>query len=295
MLYRLDDLCSNACQKLTLGYLLTVVASNATITYGEIADRLRVDLSIDGRVFPTHIGLVVGTLMEHILEVVPSAPLINLLVVNQRTMQPSKGADGFLRKRYRLTSRTIPKELRREIVAKGTSAVYAYPGWPNIYRQVFRTRAPDADPASLVVGTEIDRLPPSSLGNFGGPAESREHRRLKHYVYAHPDVIGAPSQPNRLAMELLLRSGDEVDVFLEYGNIAHLIEVKSVRSSERDLERGIYQCVKYRAVFKAQRRVLMPDLSVRVTLVTEVEPSQHIRALGRLHGVRCKVVAVNSL
>jgi hypothetical protein len=41
-----DDLCSDRGLQITMGYLLPVVAANATITYGAIADRLRVDLSL---------------------------------------------------------------------------------------------------------------------------------------------------------------------------------------------------------------------------------------------------------
>jgi hypothetical protein len=289
-----EDLCSVQGQQFTLGYLLTVVAANTTITYGEIADRLRADLSMEGKVFPTHIGWVVGTLMESILEVVHSAPLINLLVVNQKTGHPGEGADGFLRRRFRLPAgRPIRQERRKKLVAKAAGAVYAYAEWPNIYRRLFEAKPPASDPASLVTGTEIDGVPPSSVGGFGGPAESKEHRRLKEHIYTHPRVIGAPAQPNRKNTEQLLLSGDKVDVFFEHGDAAYLVEVKSIRSSEPDLMRGIFQCVKYRAVFEAQRKFTTPELSVNVTLVTEIEPPTQIRDLAKLHDVRCKVVAVN--
>jgi hypothetical protein len=149
-----DGLCSNRGQQFTLGYLLTVVAANTTITYGEIADRLWADLSVDGKVFPTHIGSVVGTLMEGILKVDPSAPLINVLVVNQRTMQPSEGADGFLRRRFRLPPDPIQQERRRKLVAKAASAVYAYAGWRRIYRKLFKTEPPAIDPGIIVEGND---------------------------------------------------------------------------------------------------------------------------------------------
>lgn len=270
-----------------------MVAAKATITYGEIADRLRADVSINSKVFPTHIGQVVGTLMDRILEVDGSAPFINFLVVNQETRQPSEGADSFLRDRFHLLSGPIPPKLRMRLVAESVSAAYAYPGWPNIYERLFKAKPPDIDPASVVFGTEIDPVSPSSRGGFGGPAESKEHRRLKEHIHSHPEVIGAPAQPNQSKKELLLLSGDEVDVFFEHGKAAYLVEVKSIRSSEPDLKRGIYQCVKYRAVFEAQMAEIMPELSVYVTLVTEVEPPTQIRDLAKLHRVRCKVIAVN--
>lgn len=47
-----------------LGYLLPVVAANTTITYGRIAELLQNDLELDGPIFSTQIGGVVGTLKK---------------------------------------------------------------------------------------------------------------------------------------------------------------------------------------------------------------------------------------
>lgn len=88
-------------------------------------------------------------------------------------------------------------------------------------------------------------------------------------------------------------SGDEVDVFFERGQRADLVEVKSIRSSEPDLVRGVYQCVKYRAVFTAQRLGTTPDTRVFVTLVVEAQPATYILDLAKLHGIRVKIVRLN--
>ena len=58
------DLCSDNGLRLTLGYLMPRARTGATITYGEIANNLRRDLKLTGKIFPTHIGTVVGTLMD---------------------------------------------------------------------------------------------------------------------------------------------------------------------------------------------------------------------------------------
>jgi len=70
----------------------------------------------------------------------------------------------------------------------------------------------------------------------------------------------------------MLLSGDEVDVFFEATNSADLVEVKSRRSADSDYMRGVYQCIKYRAVFRAQREGTTPDLNIRAILVN---PSRH--------------------
>jgi hypothetical protein len=289
MPYSISEIRADAGLRFTFEYLMLVTAADSWITYGEIADRLQTDMAIDGKVFPTHIGGVVGTLMERILEVDHSAPLINLLVINQRTRQPSSGADEFLWHRFHLPRRLIPRDRRRRLVEKEAISAYGFDGWPRIYRRLFGIPPPEIDPASLVTGTEGD--PPR--GGFGGPAESREHRRLKEYIYGHPALVGAPARPKRAKMEFALLSQDEVNVFFEHRDTAHLIEVKSIRSSEPDLKRGVYQCVKYRAVFQAQRIDTTPDISIQVTLVTEIQPSSDIQALAKRNRVRIRVVPVN--
>jgi hypothetical protein len=77
----------------------------------------------------------------------------------------------------------------------------------------------------------------------------------------------------------LLLSYDEVDVFFQVGFQVFLVEVKSRKSNVFDLQRGIYQCVKYRAVFEAQCVKVMPDARVTSILVTEVDPPSWIKAL----------------
>jgi hypothetical protein len=137
------DLCSDEGLRHTFGYLLPVVNANATITYGEIAAKLANDLRIAGSVFPIHIGWVVGRLMRRILAIDDAAPLVNVLVVNQESGEPSNGADGFLRERFNLPEkRLIPEQRRRELLAKEAKNVYAFKSWPRLYRRLFKHHQP---------------------------------------------------------------------------------------------------------------------------------------------------------
>ena len=66
------------------------------------------------------------------------------------------------------------------------------------------------------------------------------------------------------------------------------IEVKSRDSDWADLRRGVYQCVKYRAVIAAQDIRRKPV--VECWLVTEEPLPSDLKTLTRLLGVRTKVV-----
>jgi hypothetical protein len=144
------------------------------------------------------------------------------------------------------------------------------------------------------MGSEEDGLPPDPVTRkYGGEAESKEHKSLKAYVLKHPACVGVRGRPEIARDEFLLLSGDEVDVYFESENRVDLVEVKSTRSQWNDVRRGIYQCIKYRAVFLAQRRFLMPGLQVAATLVVENEVPRDLQDLAALHEVRIKVVRVN--
>ena len=72
----------------------------------------------------------------------------------------------------------------------------------------------------------------------------------------------------RSAVDKLL-SGDRVDVVSIMEDRTVAIEVKSKDSDWFDLRRGVYQCVKYRAVMKAQD--IRRNANVESWLVTECQ------------------------
>lgn len=89
-------------------------------------------------------------------------------------------------------------------------------------------------------------------------------------------------------MEYPLPSGDKMDVTAwNATNIWH-IEVKSCTSRDPDLERGIYQAIKYEAVGKAKGRAEKKNPAQRVVslLVAEAELSPELRKLAKELHVR---------
>jgi hypothetical protein len=289
--YSLPQVQSGKALAFTLGYLLPVVSANSAMTYGQIASRLQRDLKIKGRIYPLHIGGTAGALMDRLWELDEGIPPINALVINGSSKKPSKGVNGYLRTWFSLPKGArLSPEYRDDLIKRAAADVYAYPHWERAYRKAFKGQPPTADPGVLIEGTEVD-----GQGRFGGPAESKEHYALKKYILAHPRLVGAPGAPEIARDEKLLLSGDEIDVFFLMRDRAYLVEVKSIRSNEADFLRGIYQCIKYRAVFKAQREQRSPIVRIKSILVTEAKPPPEIIRLARQHAIALKVVAVNKL
>jgi len=85
--------------KPAMKWLIATALDGATMTYGEIKERLEREAGFT-TVFPTRIGFVVGTLMSKIQEISPNAPLINVLAVNQKDRLPSEGAGSFLANKF---------------------------------------------------------------------------------------------------------------------------------------------------------------------------------------------------
>jgi hypothetical protein len=97
---------------------------------------------------------------------------------------------------------------------------------------------------------------------FGGPPESENQLRLKKYVASHPKEFGAPKDCKKGLVEYRLPSADEMDVLFMSTREQVVVEVKSKRSNSVDFERGVFQCVKCRAVLQAQSDVSNPGSRV---------------------------------
>ena len=254
-----------------------------TATYGEARRMLEGELKIE-RIFSTHPGAVVGSMMSRFWEYDDSLPPLNVLMVN-RGGAPGKGADSFIAewsgRRYSMMS----KENRALILTDATRAVWAYKQWKHAYEELFSERF------TLPILQSISPTP----GEYGGPAESEEHRRLKQAIADDPGLLSFVSSSAATEIESRLRSGDEVDVRIldpDCG-IECAVEVKSARSNDVDLERGLYQAVKYRAVIEAQYRVLGATATVIAVLVTERPLPEELRTAARGLDVKVAVLQVN--
>ena len=89
-------------------------------------------------------------------------------------------------------------------------------------------------------------------GGFGFGGEGQQHKELKEYIFDYPEVIGITKYKDKSTEHYLL-SGDRIDVWFELKDGSEIaVEVKSSISSDADILRGLYQCVKYQAIMDAE-------------------------------------------
>ena len=103
---------------------------------------------------------------------------------------------------------------------------------------------------------------PIGDGHSGG-GESDEHKEMKEDIRLKPGLFNLDVKGRK---EKKLLSGDKVDVVFETDDEYVIVEVKSEISRRSDLIRGLYQCVKYRAVVNAMLSVAGKSKEVQVFL-----------------------------
>lgn len=266
--------------------LVHAARSRTTMTYRQARRQLESDCGFTA-IFTPRMGRVAGVAMNAILEHVPDAPLLNVLLVNSSTALPGSGAVSFMATRYPsrrwLRKDDAHKDRRwRELIEDEAAQVYAYTRWKKVYRLVYDSPLPDVD--DDLAG--LDGKERYNPGRGGG--EGKNHRALRLKVMREPSLVRRGLRPEDTDTEVELLSGDRVDVVSVPKDRTVAIEVKSEDSSWHDLRRGVYQCVKYRAVMAAQDLRRKP--AIESWLVTEKELPGELRTLARRLGVRTKVI-----
>lgn len=277
----------------TMRWLIATALDKTKMTYGDVKRRLE-DEEGFSTIFATRIGLVAGELMNLIHSVDPKAPLINVLVVNQQDELPSKGAGSFMATRFKNPRLSIKnyKQLYpakwRTYFDRAAAEVYAYSpeAWAELYEAVFEEKLPQeaikAEREKRQEGNEDDFG--TGAGKYGAGGEGVHHRALRLWVTNNPDKVGRGYPRARTETEYNLDSGDRVDSVFHLADRTIALEVKSRISNFVDLKRGVFQCIKYRAVMTAMD--VRTEVPVEAVLVTETKLPGEILALLRQHGIR---------
>jgi hypothetical protein len=282
MSYTLEELCEVG-PAVAMPFLVTAAERRETISYADLASHL--GRKVDKRFARSwrHMGHVAGALMDRILEVSPKSPPLNSLVVNG-TGIPGKGADWYVQHYLNQPYGSLDLREKRSVIHAVHEAVWNVRDWSGIGKKAFGQKY-HAEPATS--GEEDGKL---RRHGFGGPPESNEHVRLKEYVAAHPRRFGAPLGCRKGQLEKLLDTFDEIDVWFMYPGEELAIEVKSARSKEWDRRRGLFQCVKYRALLEARSSLNRSQSLVRARLVSEVPLSKSLQSMARKFGVEIQVI-----
>ena len=274
-----DNLKRYAAKPLTR-WLIRAANDRSFVTYGQAKRRLETETGFT-TVFSAQMGVPAGEVMYRIQGIKPNCPLLNVLLVQQSDKMPSKGAGPFMAK-YLDDPRLADPEFRSQDPQAWRSAcdriardVYAFSNWDRVYKKTFGEPLPIP---SLPQGSERDGIRHTRKG------EGPRHRDLRLMVLKNPGDIRLSYAGFRTATEVVLDSADRVDVVYYGRGLTVAIEVKSSDSDESDLRRGIFQCIKYRAVMRAMD--IRSDAPIIAILVTQTPLPGDLRALARLHRIR---------
>jgi hypothetical protein len=166
-------------------------------------------------------------------------PPIQFLVVNKSTGLPGDGIEWFVTNLADYGK--LPSAKQREIVKAELVKIFSYPKWPAVLAAL---SLPYTPPDFTPLIEEAIR--------FGG-GEGEAHKRLKEFVARHPEVIGLPPNTPAGNIEQPLPSGDSLDVCFQETQEWTAAEVKPIDSPIGDILRGLFQCVKYKAVMEAEQ------------------------------------------
>lgn len=195
---------------------------------------------------PQNLNFPLGSIGKTLQEIGKSwkekIPPIQCLVVNKNTGLPGEGISGFISDENEFKKLSMGK---KDALIKGVLAkVFGYDKWDSVLEEL------GLEPA-LIPESVIQEVKRSASSRRGGSGEGIEHKKLKQYIANNPQSIGIGARKWETETEKDLPSGDFIDVSFESKRRWIGVEVKSKTSYEGDIQRGLYQCVKYQAVMDA--------------------------------------------
>ena len=126
-------------------------------------------------------------------------------------------------------------------------------------------------------------MPPDGISH-ARRGEGPNHKALRLWVRDNPARVRRAYKEFGTDTEVILESADRVAVVYYGPTTTVVIEVKSLDSDDADLRRGVFQCVKYRAVMEAMD--LRSDAHVVPVLVTQARLPGDLGDLVRRHAIR---------
>ncbi len=238
--------------RLALPRLVRQAHAGQPMTYSELAKEL-------GMPNPRNLAFVLGSVGNTLKELEKrqgqSIPFLNLLVFSKSSHLPGKGSIGFMPGG---TSTRLNETQQKQWFTRSMAEVFSYPDWFKILQQIGLPPLPQLDPRLL-----------AAAGARGGGGESPEHRAFKYYIANTPSRLSLRAKQPPGQVEFILPSADRLDVVFTDRTQLIGVEVKSALSDEADILRGLFQCVKYKAILEAKQAVEGQVRNVRVVLVLQ--------------------------
>ena len=168
-------------------------------------------------------------------------PPLNALVQQKSTGLPADGFDYVIKNYSKLS------------VASKEGEVKSLNLEAHKYDWNWVLKALALEPAKIFSEEDIKKLKENTYAGYG-KGEGPEHKAIKEYIVKHPESVGIRKKVVIKETEHDIPSGDRLDVYFQFRDGNRMaIEVKPSTSSDQDITRGIYQCVKYQAVMDALR------------------------------------------
>lgn len=206
-------------------------------------------------------------------------PPINLMIVNKNTRVPGYGAHKYLKQFCDSLGLSVNPERcdvrgKRAIIEKALENIFNSQHWGDVLRA--------CDLAETKATRSLKRPHPQSSGWHTGQ-ESDAHKSLKRKIADEPAMVGVKTTENGVR-EHLLWSGDKLDVYFE--RVAVAVEVKTADAGFSEIHRGIFQCVKYKAVLQAQQVYARKDPTADCLLAIGGALPEELQNIARLFNVR---------
>lgn len=251
-----------------LPILVRQAMAREKIFYGDLAKELDM---LNARNLNYVLGCIGDTLLELGEEWQEEIPPIQGLVVNKQTELPGDNVN-FLRPF--IGQKPDPRQ-KEAIVDAVLGKVFSYSKWSEVLKAL-----------GLSPTEPLNPQPSLSVDRRGRADESEAHKQLKNYIAHHPESVRLKKSLAPGETECELPSGDTPDVLFQNLRSRIAVEVKSHISSEADLRRGIFQCVKYRAILRACRSLEGRTYEADAILAIEGSLSKELIRVKNTLGVR---------
>ena len=201
-------------------------------------------------------------------------PTLNALVKSKSTMLPSRGF-SYVYKSYP----NMAEEEKMHLVMLLNNDAFNYPYWDWVLATLGLTPSVD-----ISVNEKLIR----SGKFYGTGGEGENHKKLKKYIFDHPEMLGI-TDIQKKEMEYNLLSGDRLDVFFKLNDGSQIaVEIKPFTSPDADVTRGLFQCVKYKTILDAEDKVYGNKASNSAILVIGKELSSENKKIQEILGLTVK-------
>ncbi|UAB73881.1 hypothetical protein INR79_22330 [Vibrio sp. SCSIO 43132] len=238
-----------------------------TIFYSDLADELEMP---NARNLNYVLGCIGTTLIELSKKVDEKIPPIQCLVVNKATELPGEGFGWFISEK---DFKKLSNKQKKVVVDSQLAKIFSYSDWLWVLDKLG------------IEHPDFPKLSESTKRQRGG-GEGQQHKELKEYIANNPSAIGLSDSWPKGEIEFGLPSGDSVDVMFSYRQQMVAVEVKSRISDSADINRGLFQCVKYQAVTEAMLGTQGKPQNVQTLLVLESSFPKELTPIKNMLGVR---------